>query len=59
MGSDGVSEVGAGAGERVGGMVNGTSLASGSTAELGVGGVAGLLGQRLVSTMSWQRLGVF
>ena len=32
MGGDGVSEVGAGAGVRVGGMVNGTSLASGSIA---------------------------
>ena len=30
MGSNGVSEVGAEAGERVDGMVNGTSLASGS-----------------------------
>ena len=30
MGSDGVSEVGAGAGERVGRMVNWTSLAAGS-----------------------------
>ena len=32
MGSDWVSEVGAGAGGRVGGMVNGTSLTSGSGA---------------------------
>ena len=32
MGSNGVSEVGAGAGERVGGMVNGTNLVLGSTA---------------------------
>ena len=35
MGSDGVSDIGAGAGERVGGMVNGTSLASGSIARPG------------------------
>ena len=34
MGSDGVSEVGAGAGGRVGGMVNETSLALGSIAQL-------------------------
>ena len=32
MGSDGVSEVSAGAGERVGRMVNGTSFTSGSIA---------------------------
>ena len=38
MGGDGVSEVGAGAGERVGGMVNGTSLASVSIAGPGVCG---------------------
>ena len=38
MGSNGVSEVGAGAGERVGRMVNGTNLASGSIAELGAYG---------------------
>ena len=28
MASDGISKIGAGAGERVGGMVNGTSLAA-------------------------------
>ena len=38
MGSDGVSEVGAGAGEGVDGMVNGTSLSSGSIAGPGAGG---------------------
>ena len=38
MGSNGVSEVGAGAGERVGGMVNGTCLASGSIAGPGAYG---------------------
>ena len=32
MGSDGLSEIGTGAGERVGRMVNGTSLPSGSIA---------------------------
>ena len=38
MGSNGENEVGAGAGERVDGMVNGTSLASGSIAGLGACG---------------------
>ena len=38
MGSNGVSEVGAGTGERVGGMMNGASLASGSIAGLGACG---------------------
>ena len=38
MGSNWVSEVSAGTGERVGGMVNGTSLASGSIAGLGASG---------------------
>ena len=38
MGSNGVSEVDAGAGEKVGRMVNGTSLASGSIAGLGACG---------------------
>ena len=60
MSSDGVSDVSAGAGERVGRMVNGTVLTSGSTASSrACGGGAGLWGQRLVSTMSWQRLGGF
>ena len=35
MGSDGVSDVSAGAGGRVGGMVNGTGLTPGSIARLG------------------------
>ena len=34
MGSDGVSDVSAGAGEGVGGIVNGTGLTSGSIARL-------------------------
>ena len=55
MGGDGVS---AGAGERVGRMVNGSGLTSGSIARSGAYGVAVLWGWRLVSTMSWQRLGV-
>ena len=38
MGSNGVSEVGAGAGERVGGMVKETSLALWYTAEPGACG---------------------
>ena len=38
MSSDGVSQVGAGAGERVGEMVNGTNLASGTIAGLGTCG---------------------
>ena len=38
MGGNGVSEVGVGAGERVGRMVNGTSLASGSIAGPGACG---------------------
>ena len=38
MYSNGVSEVSGGADERVGGMVNGTSLASGSIAESGACG---------------------
>ena len=35
MGGDGVSDVSAGAGEGVGGMVNGAGLTSGSTAKSG------------------------
>ena len=38
MGSNWVSEVSAGTGERVGGKVNGTGLTSGSIAELGAYG---------------------
>ena len=36
MGGDGVSDISAGAGEGVGGMVNGTGLTSGSIATSGV-----------------------
>ena len=35
MGGDGVSDISAGAGEGIGGMVNGASLTSGSIARLG------------------------
>ena len=52
MGGDGVSNDSAGAGEGVGRMVNGTGLTSGSIARSSGG-------WRLVSTMIWQRLGVF
>ena len=52
MGSDWVSELGAGAGERVGSMVNGTSLISGSIAGLGACG-----DRDSVSKMSWRGLG--
>ena len=58
MDGDGVSDVSAGAGKRVGGMVNGTGLTSRSIARSGACGVAVLWGCRLVSAMSW-RLGVF
>ena len=51
MGGDGVSDVSAGAGEV--GMVNGTGLTSRFIARSGV------CGGRDLSTMSWQRLGVF
>ena len=58
MGSNWVSEVSAGAGERVGRMVNGTSLTSGSIAGLGVcGDGRPIWGWRFVSTMSWQTMG--
>ena len=59
MCSYGVSEVSTGTGERVSGMVNETSLALGLLQGWEPVGVAGLWGQRLVSTMSWWRLGVF
>ena len=52
MGGGGVSDVSAGAGEVVGGMVNGTGLASGSIARLRAYGGGILWRQRLVSTMS-------
>ena len=38
MGGDGVSDISAGAGEGVGGMVNGAGLTSGSIARLGACG---------------------
>ena len=44
MGSDGVCVVGAGAGERVGRMVNGTSLASESIAGPGASGAGRSVG---------------
>ena len=53
MGGDGISDISSGAGEGVGGMVNGADLTLGSV------GVAVLWGWGLVSTMSWRRLGVF
>ena len=59
MGGDGVSDVSAGAGEGVGGMVNGTGLMSGLLQDRVPVGVALLWGRRLISTMSWRRLGVF
>ena len=55
MGGDGVSDISAGAGEGVGGMVNGAGLTSESIARLGASGVAVLWRQRLVSTMSWRQ----
>ena len=59
MGGDGVSDISAGAGEGVGKMVNGTGLTSGSIARLEACGVAVLWGRRLLSEMSWWRLGRF
>ena len=52
-------DVSTGAGEGVGGMVNGTGLTSGLLQGWEPVVVAVLRGQRLVSTMSWQRLGGF
>ena len=59
MCSYGVSEVSKGSGERNGGMVNGTNLALGSIAESGASGGSRTMGQGLVSTMCWWRLGGF
>ena len=56
---NGVSDVSAGAGEGVGGMVNRTGLTLESIIRSGAYGVAVLWGRRLILTMSWQRLGVF
>ena len=56
MGGNGVSDISAGAGEGVGGVVNGAGLTLGSIARPRASGVAVLWGQRLVSTMSWFQL---
>ena len=56
MGGDGVSDISAGAGEGVGGMVNGAGLTSGSIARSGASGGGSTVGRRLMSTMSWRRL---
>ena len=59
MGGDGVSGISAGPGEGVDGMVNGAGLTSGSVARSGASGDGSIVGQRLVSTKSWRRLGGF
>ena len=59
MGSCRIIEVRTGAGERVDGMVNWTSLASGSITGLRASEGGRITGWRLVSTMSWRRLGGF
>ena len=59
MGGDGVSDFSAGAGEGVGGMVNGSGLTRGLLQGWEPVGVTVLWGWRLVSTMSWRRLGGF
>ena len=59
MGCDGLSDISAGADEGVGSMMNGAGLTSGLLQGREPIGVAVLWGQRLVSTMSWRRLGVF
>ena len=59
MGGDGVSDISAGAGEGVGGMVNGAGLTSGSTARSGASAGGSTVGRRLVLTMSWRRFGGF
>ena len=53
MDGDGVSDISAGAGEGVGGIVNEAGLTSGSIARLGASGVEALWGWRLMSTISW------
>ena len=58
MGGNGVSDS-AGASEGVGGMVNWAGFTLGSIARSEASGVAVLWGWRLVSTMSWKRLGGF
>ena len=59
MGGDGVSDISVGAGEGVGGMVNGAGLTSGSIARSGASGSGSTVGGSLMSTMSWRRLGGF
>ena len=59
MGGDGISDISAGAGEGVGRMVNGAGVTSGSTARSGANWGGSTEGMRLVSTMSWRRLGGF
>ena len=44
MGGDGVSDISAGAGEEVGGMVNGAGLTSGSIARKGASGGGSTMG---------------
>ena len=46
MGGDGVSDVSAGAGEGVGGMVNGAGLTSGSISRLGASGGGSTVGAK-------------
>ena len=54
-----VTDNSAGASEGVGGMVNGAGFTSRSLASREPVGVAVLWGWRLVSTVSWRRLGGF
>ena len=55
MGGNGASDISAGAG----GVVNGTGLTSGSIARSGASRGGSTMGRRLMSTMSWRRLGDF
>ena len=59
MVDDGVNEVGAGAGERVCGMVNGTSLASGSIAGPGASVGGRSVGVRTSIHNEFAEVGVF
>ena len=58
MGGYEVGEVGTGATELDDRMVNGTSFTHGLLQSQELVGVAGLCWQRLVSTISWWKLGV-
>ena len=58
MSNYGVSEVGTRAGERIDRRMNGGDLTSGLLQCQESVRVAGLWGRRLVSTISWVRLGV-